>query len=71
MDNATLTNTLISILIILLGFIGGKLYMKLEQFSKVIQDILISDMGNKKDIQRIDGKLVEHEKDITELKKIA
>jgi hypothetical protein len=36
------------------------LYKKLEEFSKTIQDILLNDMKDKKDIERIDYTLDEH-----------
>jgi hypothetical protein len=43
------------------------LYKKLEEFSKTIQDILVNDMKDKKDIERIDYTLEEHHERIGKL----
>ena len=60
METGALNSVLLGVIIALLSFIGGMLYKKLEEFAKTIQDILVSDMEDKKDIERIDYTLEEH-----------
>jgi len=67
METGALNSVLLGVIIALLSFIGGMLYKKLEQFSKTIQDILVSDMEDKKDIERIDYTLDEHHERIGKL----
>ena len=67
METGALNSVLLGVIIALLSFIGGMLYKKLEQFAKTIQDILVSDMEDKKDIERIDYTLDEHHERIGKL----
>jgi hypothetical protein len=67
MESANINSVLLSVIILLLTTIGGMLYKKLEEFSKTIQDILLNDMKDKKDIERIDYTLEEHHERIGKL----
>ena len=62
-----LNSVLLSVIILLLTTIGGMLYKKLEEFSKTIQDILVNDMKDKKDIERIYYTLDNHHERIGKL----
>jgi len=63
------TNLLLITLITLLGYIGKIFYDKLEETLKRIEDILLSDVGQKKDIEGIKEDVKDHEVRITYLEK--
>jgi len=67
MTSGELTNLLIIILISLVGFIANLFVKKIERFEKTIQNILISDVANKKDINSIQVELDNHERRIIKL----
>lgn len=67
MTGIEITNVLIGMLIAIIGFIGAKMYSKLEQFEKTIQDILIQDISHQKDIERLAETSKDHESRITRL----
>lgn len=68
MENGV-TNLLLLTLIGLLGFIGRVFYKKMEEFAKEIQNILLSDVEMKKDIERNTEDIKDHEVRITVLEK--
>jgi hypothetical protein len=61
MSSPQLTNILIFILIGLIGYISKAVLVKIEKFEKTIQDILMSDVSNKKDIERLRDDVDSHE----------
>jgi cell division protein FtsB len=65
----SITNLLLALLIGLLAWLGRVFYSKLEELSKNIKEILISDMGHQKDIEQLKADRDEHEKRIGELEK--
>jgi hypothetical protein len=67
MTSGELTNLLIIILISLVGFIANLFVKKIERFERTIQNILISDVANKKDITSIQVELDNHERRIVKL----
>lgn len=67
MTSGELTNLLIIILISLVGFIANLFVKKIERFERTIQNILISDVANKKDINSIQVELDNHERRIVKL----
>jgi len=67
MTSGELTNLLIIILISLVGFIANLFVKKIERFERTIQNILISDVANKKDINSIQVELDNHERRIIKL----
>lgn len=70
MSQIALTNLLIGIVIGLISFVSKRLIDKLDQFEKKVQDILISDVGNKKDIEVIKSDLKNHETRISKLEEV-
>jgi hypothetical protein len=69
MDNAQITNILITLLILLVGFIGTLIFKKLDTFERKIEEILIGDVGHSKDIERLQFDYADHEERISELEK--
>jgi len=69
MTQAMLTNVLIGLLITLISFLGKRLVDKLDDFEKAVQNILISDVEVKKDIEVMKEDIVDHEVRITKLEK--
>jgi hypothetical protein len=63
------TNLLLITLITLLGYIGKVFYDKMEDVLKRIEQILLSDVGQKKDIENLKEDLEDHEIRITSLEK--
>lgn len=61
MNNADLTNLLIGIVISLIIFVAKLFIDKLNRFEKIVQSILLSDVGLKKDIEVIKDDLKDHE----------
>jgi hypothetical protein len=70
MSQIALTNLLIGIVIALISFVSKRLIDKLDQFEKKVQDILISDVGNKKDIEVIKSDLKNHDIRISKLEEV-
>ena len=67
MSNADLTNLLIGIVISLIIYVSKIFISKLENFEKIVQSILLSDVAIKKDIERINEDLKDHETRIQKL----
>lgn len=61
MSSPQLTNILIFVLIGLIGYISKAMLIKIERFEKTVQDILMSDVSNKKDIERLRDDVDNHE----------
>lgn len=60
MTTVELTNVLITILILVLGFIGGMIFKKLDRIEKDVQQAALIAVSHAKDIDRIDKQIVEH-----------
>ncbi len=69
MQSVDLTNILIVALIGIIGFIGKKMISKIDRFEKVVQDILLNDVADRKDIEYMKDSLDNHEVRITKLEK--
>jgi hypothetical protein len=67
MNNADLTNLLIGIVISLIIFVAKLFIQKLDKFERIVQSILLSDVGLKKDIEVIKEDLKDHETRIQKL----
>lgn len=67
MSNADLTNLLIGIVISLIIFVAKLFIDKMNRFEKIVQSILLSDVGLKKDIENIKDDLKDHEIRISKL----
>ena len=67
MTQIYITNLLIGLLIALSGYIGKMIIGKIDKFEQTIQDILINDMADKKDIENIKEDVKNHETRITNL----
>lgn len=63
------TNFLLVILISLLGFLGKAFYDKIEVLAQKLESILLSDVGQKKDIEKNSENIADHEVRITILEK--
>lgn len=61
------TNLLLVALITLLGYIGKVFYDKMEEALGKIEQILMDDVGQKKDIESIKEDVCDHETRITKL----
>jgi len=70
MSQIALTNLLIGIVIALISFVSKRVIDKLDSFEKKVQDILISDVSNKKDIEVIKSDLRFHDKRISKLEEV-
>ena len=70
MSQIALTNLLIGIVIALISFVSKRVIDKLDSFEKKVQDILISDVSNKKDIEVIKSDLKFHDKRISKLEEV-
>ena len=64
-----LTNILIGLLIAIIGYIGKMLIGKIDKFEQTAQGILLSDVSNKKDIERLKDDITDHEVRIVRLEK--
>lgn len=71
MTQVELTNVLIGVIIALITFVSNRLIKKIDSFEKSIQNILMSDLENKKDIVNIKEDVVKHEVRINKLEKVA
>ena len=69
MQSVDLTNILIVALIGIIGFIGKKMISKIDRFEKVVQEILLNDVADRKDIEYMKDSLDDHEVRITQLEK--
>jgi hypothetical protein len=69
MQSVDLTNILIVALIGIIGFIGKKMISKIDRFEKIVQDILLNDVADRKDIEYMKDSLDDHEVRITNLEK--
>lgn len=67
MTDAMLTNVLITIVIGLIAYVSKRMIDKMDSFEKKIQEILINDMADKKDIQQLQYDIEDHEVRITKL----
>jgi len=67
MSSITLTNLLIGIVITMLGYLGKRMIEKLDAFEHAVQDILISDIANKKDIEALKEDVRDHEERLVKL----
>jgi hypothetical protein len=70
MSQIALTNLLIGIVIALISFVSKRVIDKLDAFEKKVQDILISDVSNKKDIEVIKSDLKVYDKRISKLEEV-
>lgn len=62
-----LSNFLLTILIALIAYMGKVIYEKIEKLIEEIRTIMLSDIANKKDIERLKEKAEEHEERIFNL----
>jgi len=69
MTSQELTNVLIGIVIAIIGYIGQMLIKKIDKFEQTVQGILMSDISNKKDIERLKDDVSDHEIRIVKLEK--
>ena len=67
MDASQLTNVLISVVIGLIAYVSKRMIDRLDKFEKIVQDILISDVINKKDIETLKSDVEDHEIRISKL----
>jgi hypothetical protein len=67
MDNAQLTNVLMTGILAMIGFVSNIFIKKLDRFEKKMEQILMSDVAINKDIEVIKDDIVDHEVRITNL----
>jgi hypothetical protein len=67
MDNAQLTNVLMTAIFALVAFVSNIFLKKIDRFEKKIEQILLSDVAINKDIEVIKTDIVDHEVRITHL----
>jgi hypothetical protein len=67
MDNAQLTNVLMTAIFALVAFVSNMFLKKIDRFEKKIEQILLSDVAINKDIEVIKTDIVDHEVRITHL----
>jgi hypothetical protein len=67
MDSSQLTNVLITIVIGLITYVSKRMIDRLDKFERTVQDILISDVINKKDIETLKSDVEDHEIRISKL----
>jgi len=67
MDNAQLTNVLMTAIFALVAFVSNVFIKKIDRFEKKIEQILLSDVAINKDIEVIKTDIVDHEVRITNL----
>lgn len=67
MNTADLTNLLIGIVISLIIFVAKLFIQRLDKFEKIVETILLSDVGMKKDIENMKEDLKDHETRIQKL----
>jgi hypothetical protein len=67
MDNAQLTNVLMTAIFALVAFVSNIFIKKIDRFEKKIEQILLSDVAINKDIEVMKTDIVDHEVRITHL----
>lgn len=67
MDNAQLTNVLMTCILGLIAFVSNIFIKKMDRFEKKIEQILMSDVAMNKDIEVIKSDISDHETRITNL----
>jgi low affinity Fe/Cu permease len=67
MDNAQLTNVLMTAIFALVAFVSNIFLKKIDRFEKKIEQILMSDVAINKDIEVIKSDIDNHEVRITNL----
>jgi hypothetical protein len=67
MDNAQLTNILMTAIFALVAFVSNIFIKKIDRFEKKIEQILLSDVAINKDIEVMKTDIVDHEVRITSL----
>lgn len=67
MDNAQLTNVLMTAIFALVAFVSNIFIKKIDRFEKKIEQILLSDVAINKDIEIIKIDIIDHEVRITNL----
>ena len=67
MDNAQLTNVLMTCILGLIAFVSNIFIKKMDRFEKKIEQILMSDVAMNKDIEVIKSDIDDHEIRITNL----
>lgn len=69
MDNAQLTNVLMTAIFALVAFVSNIFIKKIDRFEKKIEQILLSDVAINKDIDVMKSDIENHETRITNLEK--
>jgi hypothetical protein len=69
MDNAQLTNVLMTAIFALVAFVSNIFIRKIDRFEKKIEQILLSDVAINKDIDVMKSDIDNHETRITNLEK--
>lgn len=67
MEALELTNVLIGILILLIGFIGNMIFRKLDKIEKDVQQAAIQSVTLAKDIEWLRDQIRDHEKRIDQI----
>jgi len=67
MTSVQITNILISILIAMIAWLAKRLIEKIDKFEQTVQDILMSDVVNKKEIEDLKDDVKDHEIRISKL----
>ena len=67
MDNAQLTNVLMTCILGLIAFVSNIFIKKMDRFEKKIEQILMSDVAMNKDIEVMKSDIDNHETRITNL----
>lgn len=67
MSSAEITNILIFMVLGLISYVSKRMIDKMDSFEKTVQDILMSDIATKKDIEQHGEVLKNHEERITKL----
>jgi hypothetical protein len=69
MSSAEITNILIFLVLGLISYVSKRMIDKMDSFEKTVQDILMSNIATKKDIEQHEKILDNHEERITKLEK--
>jgi len=67
MDNAQLTNVLMTGILAMIGFVSNIFIKKMDRFEKKMEQILMSNVGINKDIDSIKSDIDNHETRIIHL----
>ena len=65
MELSPLVIFLLTVLIGLVGYIGGKMYDKIDELNKNIMNIMLKDIANEKDIDELKRTVEDHEDRLT------